>query len=380
MFLFAYYINSIAIVRLIQIYSEVLVVAGAYKWKRLSDIDISDSFFDSLKEDYPEFEKWYIDKAKKQKQAFAYIDEHGLGAFVMLKSGENEEIALETRILPNCSRLKISTLKLSERVEGNRLGEGAIGIALWKWLESDDEEIYVTVFDKHKKLIDMLKKFGFILAGRNAKGEGVYLRSKQHIDFATPYSSFPFINKEQEFIAMLPIEPEWHDKIFPYSELKNTLQDTEEFAAANGMTKTYICFPYTPPVYISNMPIMIYRKSNEYKGYKSVVTSYGTVVRFEKIKQNNQKIKSYEEYINIVGNKSVFTDEEIKSFYDKRSNLYVLELVYNHAFGEGHNVNYNTLKYSGIWKDCHPFQAKYSMNDFRKILSYAKQDENKLIK
>jgi len=47
----------VLIATLIQLYSEVLVVAGAYKWKRLSDIDISDSFFDSLKEDYPEFEK-----------------------------------------------------------------------------------------------------------------------------------------------------------------------------------------------------------------------------------------------------------------------------------------------------------------------------------
>ena len=61
-------------------------------------------------------------------------------------------------------------------------------------------------------------------------------------------------------------------------------------------------------------------------------------------------------------------------------NLYVLELVYNHAFGEGCNVNYNTLYDNGIWKSGHPFQAVYSMEDFRTVLSLAKQDENKLIK
>ena len=32
-------------------------MAGAYKWKRLSELNIYDSFFDSLKEDYPEFEE-----------------------------------------------------------------------------------------------------------------------------------------------------------------------------------------------------------------------------------------------------------------------------------------------------------------------------------
>ncbi len=355
-------------------------MAGAYKWKKLSELDINDSFFNSLKEDYPEFEEWYNKKANEGKQAFAYIDDNGIGAFVMLKVGECEEIPLANQILPKCSRLKISTLKLSDRVEGNRLGEGAIGIALWNWLESDDEEIYVTVFDKHRKLIEMLQKFGFELAGYNSRNEGVYIRSKNAINFMTPYTSFPFINKETRAFAMLPIEAEWHDKIFPYSELKNTKQDTEEFAAANGMTKTYIGFSYSIPAYSPGMPIMIYRISEEQKTFKSVVTSYGTIVRFEIIKQNWDYIKSFDEYVKLVGNKSVFTYNKIKEFYEKQKNVFVLELVYNHAFGEGCNVNHYTLNSCGIWENIHPYQAIYSMNDFRAILSLAKQDENKLIK
>ena len=355
-------------------------MAGAYKWKKLSALDINDSFFDSLKEDYPEFEEWYNRKANEGKQAFAYIDDNGIGAFVMLKNGECEEIHLDNQILPKCSRLKISTLKLSDRVEGNRLGEGAIGIALWNWLESDDDEIYVTVFDKHRKLIEMLQKFGFELAGYNSRNEGIYLRSKNAINFMTPYTSFPFINKETRAFAMLPIEAEWHDKIFPYSELKNTKQDTEEFAAANGMTKTYIGFSYSIPAYSPGMPIMIYRISEEQKTFKSVVTSYGTIVRFEIIKQNWDYIKSFDEYVKLVGNKSVFTYNKIKEFYEKQKNVFVLELVYNHAFGEGCNVNHYTLNNYGIWKNIHPYQAVYTMNDFRAILSLAKQDENKLIK
>ena len=357
-------------------------MAGAYKWKKLSELDINDSFFDSLKEDYPEFEEWYNKKAKEGKQAFTYIDDDAIGAFVMLKRGECEEIPLDNKTLPKCSRLKISTLKLSNRVEGVRLGEGAIGIALWNWLESNDEEIYVTVFDKHRKLIEMLQKFGFELAGYNSRREGVYIRSKNKIIFSTPYTSFPFINKETRAFAMLPIEAEWHDKIFPYSELKNTKQDTEEFAAANGMTKTYICFPYSTPAYSPGMPIMIYRKSrDEYnRSFKSVVTSYGTIVRSELIKKNWSYLKSFEEYVQIVGNKSVFSSSEIKTFYKTKKNLCVVELVYNHAFGEGCNVNHRTLNNYGIWKTNHPYQAVYSMEDFRAILSLAKQDANKLIK
>lgn len=319
-------------------------------------------------------------KAREEKQAFTYIDENGLGAFVMLKFDEVETIQMQNGKLPTCKRLKISTLKLSDRVQGNRLGEGAIGIALWNWLESDDEEIYVTVYDKHMKLIEMLKKFGFILAGYNPNNEGIYVRSKKEIDFSTPYTSFPFINQDQNEFALLPIDEKWHDKLFPYSELKNTKQETEEFAAANGMTKTYLFFPYSDPVYKENQPILIYRKfAGENKKFKSVITSYGTIVRCIKIKQNYVEYMALEDYKVLVGNKSVFSSEEIESFYSQR-NLYVLEIVYDHAFGEGNNVNYFTLKNNGIWKDGHPFQAMYSMSDFKSILSYAKQNIGKLIK
>ncbi len=354
-------------------------MSGAYKWKKLSDCDINDLFFDSLKNDYPEFEDWYNKKALEGKEAFTYSDEFGLGAFVMLKFDEEEEIHLDTGILPITKRLKISTLKLSERIQGNRLGEGAIGIALWKWLECNDDEIYVTVFPKHKKLIEMLAKFGFNLAGNKSNGECVYLKSKKHIDFSTPYTSFPFINPNQDKCYLLPIEAEWHDKLFPYSELRNTIQQTEEFAAANGVTKTYICFPCTDLSYLSNHTILIYRKGVTNKQHTSVITSYGTIVRCVKVKRNGIRALSFDQYKSIVGNKSVFTDEEIKNFYINKSNLYVIELVYNHAFGAGNNVNYLTLTNNLIWKDGHPFNAEYSMEDFIKILHLAKQDISKLI-
>ena len=353
---------------------------GKYKWVPLKNCDINDNFFDSLKEDYIDFEKWFDKKSKEDKKAFVYYDHNGIGAFVMLKPGEQEVISLKEGNLPKKSRLKISTLKLSDRVQGNRMGEGAIGLALWRWLESDDNEIYVTVFPKHTKLIEMLKKFGFKIIGHNINNECVLIRSKDIIDYSTPYTSFPFINKAQDKIAILPIEAKWHDTLFPYSELLHTKQECEEKAAANGITKTYICFSNQKPIYKSNQPILIYRiTDNGPRKYKSVVTSYGTIVNFRTIKENYKALYTYEEYINIVGNKSVFSKYEIDKFYNKK-NLHILEIVYNHAFGKGNNVNYDTLCSNGIWKSCYPYQAEYSMSDFEKILYWAKQDPTKLIK
>ncbi len=42
-------------------------------------------------------------------------------------------------------------------------------------MESDDDEIYVTVFPKHKKLIEILKKFGFIAVSENKCGEMILI-------------------------------------------------------------------------------------------------------------------------------------------------------------------------------------------------------------
>ena len=127
----------------------------------------------------------------------------------------------------------------------------------------------------------MLIKFGFVVVSQNRRGEQILIRNKNNVDFSTPYTSFPFVSQTQKEVTLLPIEAKWHDKLFPHSELKNTIQETEELAAANGMTKTYICFPYCSPSYKENQPIMIYRIANETQNrtYKSVITSYGTIVK-----------------------------------------------------------------------------------------------------
>lgn len=67
-------------------------------------------------------------------------------------------------------------MKIAERFRGQRLGEGAIGLVLWKWQKSGTDEIYVTAFDKQDLLISQLEKFGFNKVGFNLNGEGVYVK------------------------------------------------------------------------------------------------------------------------------------------------------------------------------------------------------------
>lgn len=126
-----------------------------FQQQKFSDIDLSDRFFDTLKEDYPEFSQWFQKKANDGSKALVFSDDEGLGAFIYLKP-ESEEIAMVERMLPQAPRMKIGTLKLADRYQGQRLGEGALGLALWSWRNSKEPEVYLTVFEKQSLFLYLL--------------------------------------------------------------------------------------------------------------------------------------------------------------------------------------------------------------------------------
>ena len=129
-------------------------MAGKFEWRKIKDVNVNDTFFDSLKRDYIEFPGWYQKKSDNNEYALVFDDSQGVGAFVYLKK-EAEPIKLIDKTLPSIQRVKIGTLRLAERFRGLRLGEGALGVSLWKWRDTKCDEIYVTVFEKHRELINL---------------------------------------------------------------------------------------------------------------------------------------------------------------------------------------------------------------------------------
>ena len=53
--------------------------------KNFSDIDVTDHFFDSLRESYPEFNKWYEKKVASDETAYCYYIDGELKDFLYLK-------------------------------------------------------------------------------------------------------------------------------------------------------------------------------------------------------------------------------------------------------------------------------------------------------
>ena len=166
---------------------------GSFQRMLFSDMDAEDGFFDSLKEDYPDFATWFERKTAAEETALVHHDDEGIGAFVYLKE-ETEPISLVGATLPAAPRLKIGTLKVATRAQGERLGEGAIGLALWRWRYSGHSEVYVTVYEKHESLVGILRKFGFSRVGMKDNGESVYVKDRRRLDYDDAYLCFPFLD------------------------------------------------------------------------------------------------------------------------------------------------------------------------------------------
>jgi GNAT superfamily N-acetyltransferase len=351
-------------------------LAGKFLFKKFSEIDLGDHFFDGLKTDYPGnanstgFSEWFNKKAAANSTALVFDDDDGLGAFVYLKD-EDEPIELAATTLPAMPRVKIGTLRLAERYRGQRLGEGAIGLALWKWQQTKKEEIYVTVFEKHDTLIGLFERFGFRLAGVNSNGERVYIKSRKDVDYTDPYKSFPFVNPAFQNAGYLIVEDVYHDTLFPYSELSNTLQEQVALSAANGISKVYIGSPTSMPPYRLGEPILIYRKytgNAGSPGYKSCVTSYCMVTNVIIAKENNQYKMSVEDLLRQINNKSVFDENEIRTKYGNERTLVVIEMLYCGFFGAGNNVNWAWLKNNNFWPYSYPTTARLTQEQFKAIL------------
>ena len=353
-------------------------MAGKFVLNKFANIDLNDAFFDSLKNDYPGtasstgFVDWFRKKSTDGATALVFEDEIGVGAFVVLKE-EEEEIKLQDCILPIKKRLKISTFRIAERYRRQRIGEGAIGLLLWKWQKTIAEEVYVTVFDKHDTLISQFERFGFQKKGINLNGENILIKSRRQIDFSDSYMSFPFIKDGFDYAGYIIIDDNYHDTMFAYSELANTatLQTKVSSSVSNGLSKIYVGQAARIHHKIGE-PVLVYRRYTQGNGkrYRSCVTSFCIVTDVIQAKANNRYLMTFEELKSHIGNKSVFNENELRSQYTSFKNMTIVELLYYGYFGAGNNVNMDWLDNNGFWarENQYPTEVRLTSEQFKRVL------------
>ena len=125
------------------------------------------------------FDKWFKDK--KNQDAYVQYDETGnIEGFLLIKLEEGKVDDVQPQIVAN-KILKVGTFKIDSH--GTRLGERFVKIIMDYAIKNDVDVCYVTIFSKHKGLIELMQRFGFEKYGIKGEGENselVYLKDMRN--------------------------------------------------------------------------------------------------------------------------------------------------------------------------------------------------------
>lgn len=299
--------------------------------EHFGNIDINDSFFDSFKDDYTDFENWFNRKADE----IAYICKSNEGeilAFLYIKIEDETEDY--TNISPHFlkkKRLKIGTFKVV--LNGFKLGERFLKIIFDNALANSVDEIYVTIFQKRTGqllLIKLLQDWGFYLHGKKSGDEFVYIRDFiPTFNLADPRKTYPYISKNRP-VHIVPIYPSYHTELFPDSILNNESPTdfVENEPHRNAIQKVYISRSYNKNLNKGDVIVFYRTKYNGPAHYTSVATTIGVVDNVI------TSIRDEDHFISLCRKRSVFSDEGLKKYWNYNSNNrpFVVNFYYVYSF------------------------------------------------
>lgn len=339
------------------------------------NLDLSDDFFTSFKEDYPGYEKWFNTKADET--TYVCLSEEGntIALLYLKLEGKNEDYAdIDPPLLPK-RRLKIGSLKVT--LNGFRLGERFLKIVFDNVLRLKVDEVYVTIFDKRieqQRLINLLEEYGFYRHGFK-KGPGgnelVYVRScERSANRLNPKGTYPFFSTAGN-IFLVPIRPEYHTELFPDSILRteSPMDYVENEPHRNAISKVYISRSIERNIKSGDV-IIFYRTGGL---YKSVVTTIGIA---EKVIDN---IPTEQDFIRLCRKRSVFTDKELSRQWNFYRTLrpFIVNFLYAYSFPK--RINLHRLIEIGVVQSVNDAPRGFtpiSVENLRDILRECQVDES----
>ncbi len=318
--------------------------------KMFGEINLNDSFFDSFKEDYKEFDKWFLKKSDEI--AYVTIDKGNILSFLYLKvESKDENYSDISPVFQSKKRLKIGTFKVISN--GVRLGERFMKIIFDNAIQYRVDEIYVTIFnkrDEQKRLIGLLEDWGFTYYGKKttANGEEIVLIRDFTPSFnkKNPKLTFPYLTINTN-IFMIPIYPDYHTELLPDSILttESPYDFVENQPHRNAISKVYISRSIERNINKGDIIVFYRTAAKDRSAYYSSVISTIAIVdgKIEDIADEN-------DFILKCRKRSVFSDEELKKYWNwnPRQRPFIINFLYTHSFPTGKRVNRQRLLELGV--------------------------------
>lgn len=288
--------------------------------------ELQGNFFDSLREDYPPFNKWFSKKAQEGRHAWVCRDENGqLGAICIYAIQENERITDEGKILAGKS-LKLCTFKVGEGVRGRKIGELFLKAAFRYASENLCEYVFVHGnADKQPYLVALLEEFGFCDAG-NYGIDKVWVKNHPITpptdllpakEYVQRY--FPHFRQDEEIAKyLIPIQPNYHDILFPDFVSQKSLQlqlfSPMQSHVGNAIKLAYLCHAQTNNITPGDI-LLFYRSRDE-----KCLTTIAVVDDF-KILSDPTEIAA------IVSRRTVYSFDQISKMSTKKVKVILFRLI-----------------------------------------------------
>ncbi|MCJ2044819.1 N-acetyltransferase [Methylobacterium sp. J-078] len=292
---------------------------------KFEDVDLSDEFFDSLREDYVGFNTWYNSKLNQNCYVVDNVSKPGIRGFLYLKV-EDGEVGDVVPVMAAAKRLKIGTLKII--AHGTKLGERVLKKAFDTAIAEGVSEIYVTIFPKHVGLIKLFERYGFSKCGMK-DGEIVFF-GELNTHSGDIIKDYPHIALSGHKCFLLAIYPEYHTKLFPDSILHNEDADlVQDISYTNTIHKVYIA--KMPLTRMKRGDIVIMYRTTDRPGqarFRSVITSICVVEEVRKKKD----FSNLAEFLKFSVPHSVFSVAELRKIYADPDRHYIVRMTYNAAF------------------------------------------------
>lgn len=306
------------------------------------NLDIEDPFFDSFKRDYGDndFRGWFKKSSIQGRHCWVYKQASKIKALLILKEESDEPIPTVPPI-PASTRLKIATLKVD--IPGFKLGELLLKIAFQYCIANNILETYLTYYPKENdKLVNLIENFGFESVGFLGKNkvekrkEEVFLKKfiptekvLHSTDLAKKY--YPTFNDStNKKFFIVPIIPKYHDRLFPDFE-KRQMRLTEYSdinIPGNAIKKAYLSHASIKK--IRTKDVLLFYRSHDQKA----ITSIGIV------DQEPIRTDKLDDILRLVGNRTVYSYEEIKAMAHKP----VLVIPFRHHLNLPNPLDLDYLK------------------------------------
>lgn len=342
---------------------------------KFKDVNLKDTFFDSLRNDYNDFDSWFLRKVVNDESAYVYEDDNKrIQGFLYLKLEEEQHDDIMPK-MPLKKRIKVGTLKIN--AHGTRLGQRFIKKIMDYAIDINCSEVYLTVFQKHIYLIELLKKYGFSIWGeKNSKYGKELVMIKYFLHNGDVVKSYPIINASGVNIYLLSINPIYHTKLFPDSKLNTESVDIiKDVSETNSIEKIYMCNMQHVEALKCGDIIVIYRtKEKGTAEYSSVATSICVVTEMKWLTE----FHSEEQFIKYAIGFSVFDKRQLIEFWKTKKYPKIIRFLYNcnlkHRLTRKfliQEIKLNREAYFGF--------LKLTENQFRKIVVSGQVNENIVI-